>query len=314
MSVFLLFAFILFSSVLHSVDAAATEGFSEDASFLRVLNLNTWGLNWPWARDRNARFRALKHEIMTGNYDIVLLQEVWFRKDFNVIRSALPYVTYYSTANNNCYGSFLPIGCSGLAILSRHPIQEMAMYPFQHRGTFWNFDGEIFVGKGVVRAQIRWKGLTVDVFTTHMISYTNNPNRDNTLFRYLQAIDTVRHIRRSNADIKLFGGDINALPYMSAKQPYAILMSTLKDSLLDRYPRASFHPWFATFGNERNTYTRSADPERIDYLLYYSAPWVKMTTYEYSTPVILTRNVKGSHISLSDHEAISCTFVIERRK
>lgn len=289
--------------------------FSEDASFLRVLNLNTWGLNWPWAKDREQRFRALREEIVGGDYDIVLLQEVWFRSDFDTIRTALPYITYYDALNTNCFGSYLPIGCSGLMIMSKYPIMDVALFPFKHRGSFWGFDGEIFVGKGVARARINWNGFTVDVFTTHMISYTNHPNRDNTLFRYLQTLETAKHINNSDADIKLFGGDINALPFINdRRQPYSILTSGLTDSLTDKFPMASLHPWFATFGNDRNTYTRSALPERIDYLMYASVSNIKMKTYEFIMPVFMTRNKQGRLISLSDHEAILAVYIVERKR
>ncbi len=42
----------------------------------------------------------------------------------------------------------------------------------------------------------------------------------------------------------------------------------LRDSLVEKYPGASFHPVFATFGNQENTYTRHHRPERIDYLMF----------------------------------------------
>jgi endonuclease/exonuclease/phosphatase family metal-dependent hydrolase len=46
---------------------------------LKVLDLNTWGLSWPIAVDKSERFRALREVILHSDYDIVVLQEVWFR-------------------------------------------------------------------------------------------------------------------------------------------------------------------------------------------------------------------------------------------
>ena len=89
----------------------------------------------------------------------------------------------------------LPLGCSGLTILSRHPITEVRLVPFTHRGSFWRFDGEIFVRKGVGMARILWEGRTVDVFTTHLVSYTKAD--DNRLTRYLQAMETVSSLKTS---------------------------------------------------------------------------------------------------------------------
>lgn len=251
---------------------------------------------------------------MNSNYDVILLQEVWFRHDYELLRSALPYVTYFEVLNSGCSGQLLPLGCSGLLILSRHPLEDVQFQPFSVRGSFWNFDGEIFVGKGVGRARIRWKGLAVDVYTTHLVSYTNNPNRDNNFYRYLQAHETVSFIQKSDADVKIFGGDINALPIQGKRQPYAQLSSILTDALLDKYPDASWHPWFATFGNHDNTYTRHDAPERIDFLMYTAAPHMKMKTVEFSMPMYRTKNKQGRVVSLSDHEALQADFLIEPRE
>ena len=59
--------------------------------------------------------------------------------------------------------------------------------PFTHRGSFWRFDGEIFVRKGVGMARIRWGDKTIDVFTTHLVSYTK-VNYLNDLFNFLWII------------------------------------------------------------------------------------------------------------------------------
>ena len=82
---------------------------------------------------------------------------------------------------------------------------QVRLVPFTHRGSFWRFDGEIFVRKGVGMARIRWGDKTIDVFTTHLVSYTkvnylneifyflwiNSQATDNKLTRYLQAMETV---------------------------------------------------------------------------------------------------------------------------
>ena len=64
---------------------------------LTVLNLNFWGLGWPWGSDKDVRLciltniltsvssvfnsahfriQALREELVSGKYDIVLLQEI----------------------------------------------------------------------------------------------------------------------------------------------------------------------------------------------------------------------------------------------
>ena len=99
-------------------------------STLRVLSLNTWGLNWPFSEDKWYRVRALRNVIALNNYDVILLQEVWFRRDYDIIRSAVPYASYFESFNQ-CSGYFLPMECSGLVILSRHRIEHVEFLPFR---------------------------------------------------------------------------------------------------------------------------------------------------------------------------------------
>ena len=88
------------------------------------------------ARDHSP-FR-LRHNPATGKYTYGFVrpanistvfqslpsQEVWFRKDYEIIRKATPYMSYFESFNT-CSGYFLPIECSGLVILSRHPIESV---------------------------------------------------------------------------------------------------------------------------------------------------------------------------------------------
>ena len=105
--------------------------FISEANVLRVLNLNTWGLGWPISSDHKARFRALREVLAHSEYDVILLQEVWYRRDHELLRSAIPHSTYFGIFNSGCSGYLLPLGCSGLTILSRHPLQEVEFTPFK---------------------------------------------------------------------------------------------------------------------------------------------------------------------------------------
>jgi len=278
---------------------------------LRVLNLNFWGLGWPWGSDKEVRIRALREELLRGKYDIVLLQEIWYREDYNIIASAMPFISHYESINLGCTSFLLPLGCSGLTILSRHPITEVRLVPFTHRGSFWRFDGEIFVRKGVEMARIQWEGRTVDVFTTHLVSYTKA--EDNRLTRYLQAMETISLIARSDADIAIFGGDLNAQPVNSPHSPYGMCSNLMKDALLGKHPDASFHPAFATFGNAQNTYTHSSPPERIDYLMYRAQNHLNVKVLDFSMPLLMAVTPEGQPVSLSDHEALLATFLVESK-
>ena len=210
--------------------------FVKDSKILRVLNLNAWGLGWPISPDRQARFLALRDVIAKSDYDVILLQEVWYRSDHKLLRTARPYSTYFGSFNSGCSGVILPLGCSGLTILSRHPLSSVEFTPFKVRGKFLKLDGEVLVQKGVGRARILWgpDEIAIDLFTTHMVSYTSNPDRENNQIRFMQMLETVNLIKKSDADVKIFAGDTNARPHIGKRQPYSLLTSIMTDSLVDR--------------------------------------------------------------------------------
>ena len=80
----------------------------------------------------------------------------------------------------------------------------------------------------------------------------------------------------SDADIAIFGGDLNAAPIENQHHPYGMMRSVMKDSLTEKFPSASLHPAFATFGNADNTYTHNSIPERIDYLMFRAKSHIDM--------------------------------------
>ena len=70
-----------------------------------------------------------------------------------------------------------------------------------------------------------------------------------------------------------------------------MMRSIMKDSLTERYPSASFHPAFATFGNDDNTYTRNSLPERIDYLMFRSKSYLDMKVRSNNNHILESRMV-----------------------
>ena len=65
------------------------------------------------------------HLLADGDYDLVLLEELWMRPDHETIKSKLGpglHMTEYDDLNQ-CQGTLWPWGCSGLAIVSRSPVK-----------------------------------------------------------------------------------------------------------------------------------------------------------------------------------------------
>jgi endonuclease/exonuclease/phosphatase family metal-dependent hydrolase len=252
---------------------------------LRILNINMWGLKWPLGMDQMPRFHALRENLRKNYYDVVLLQEVWQRNLYDILEKSMPYVSPFK-AYNGCSGRFpVPLECSGLMILSRHPIEKVFYNDYSVRGSLFEFDAQVFVRKGLAGARIHWNGLTLDVFTAHLSTYLMDPN-SNDRVRRSQSAETVDMIRQSNADIKIFSGDVNARPNSChPRTPYRILTSFMKDAQTDRFPGSSHAARFYTYGNNRNTYTSNIMlPERIDYIMYAARPGLQMFTKEFLLP------------------------------
>ncbi|KAK0830737.1 phospholipase C type enzyme [Friedmanniomyces endolithicus] len=134
---------------------------------LRIISLNCWGLKFI-STHRSARLLEIGRQLSLASPTptLVGLQECWTQADYLAVRSLtksiLPYGKFY----------FSGIFGSGLAILSKYPIEESSMYRYPLNGRPSAFyRGDWYVGKGVACARIRMrpgKGGVVEVFCTHL--------------------------------------------------------------------------------------------------------------------------------------------------
>lgn len=139
----------------------------EPPSEINVITLNCWGLKYI-SKLRSERILEIARRIAAAENTphVVALQELFTQDDYHAVRREtrriLPYGKFYF---GGAFGG-------GLAILSRWPIEESAMfsYPLNGRPTaFWR--GDWYVGKGVACARIRYgpgpKDI-LEVFNTHV--------------------------------------------------------------------------------------------------------------------------------------------------
>ena len=89
--------------------------------------MNTWGLR-THNQDHSERFEAIAEMLRTSNYDAVLLQEIWYRADHKLLRTAFPYSTDFDVFNPRCTSTSWE--CSGIMILSRYPFEKQEFTPF----------------------------------------------------------------------------------------------------------------------------------------------------------------------------------------
>ena len=196
-------------SIFFGIFLLATLPSLIQGATFRVLNINMWGL--PTSPNNQERFTALAEILTDSTYDVVLLQEVWLRDEYDIIKDALPYVSPFNMVFPDNIGKNLlcsifgaariPLECSGLVILSQHPIEQLWFEPYSARGMLI-YDGNFAALKGLGVARISWNGMTIDVSTSHFTSYTFN-EKENLWTRTIQARETIEFLRNSAADIKV---------------------------------------------------------------------------------------------------------------
>ena len=203
-------------------------------------------------------------------------------------------------AGSGCDGRWLPTGCSGLAVISRFPFQEVEFHPYSDHGNIFVSDGEYWAGKGVGRGRIEPDtNRTVDVFVTHTAASDYNY-----YYRGKQVEELVGHVERSDADFVILGGDFNVDPRMN-ETSYRDLEKAMVNSVEEFFIRLAdwlFNKDRATYGNPGNTYSNNDDPVVYDYIFHKANGRNTILTDFFNVPLL--------KMSLSDHEAVQAHLVL----
>jgi len=187
---------------------------------LRLISYNCLGLKFI-SKHRHERLAEIGNQLAKASPtpEIVGLQECWTQQDYLYIREKtkdiLPYAKFYWSG----------IFGGGLAIFSKWPIEESAMYryPLNGRPTAF-FRGDWYVGKGVAQARIRigpGKKDVVEVFCTHLHApYEREPNDSYICHRTAQAWEIAKLMRGAaeRGHLVLGLGDFNMIPMSLAHQ------------------------------------------------------------------------------------------------
>ena len=199
----------------------------KDCTPLRILSLNTWGMPATFgSKFKTERMAAIANELSKAEYDLYLFEELWMRPDYATIRAKVPegyFMTEYAAlTHGKCDGDVAPDGCSGLAIVSKFPIDETSFHMYADCGNPLKIfvDGECLASKGVGRIRIRPANLTLslDVFVTHTVADPDpSHGYNNSYYRVKQVHQLVEQfLKSSDADALLLGGDFNAAPDFDA--------------------------------------------------------------------------------------------------
>ncbi|KAG8693503.1 phospholipase C type enzyme [Ceratobasidium sp. 394] len=194
---------------------------------IRVLTLNCWGLKYV-SKDRVERIRAIGDEIAVSNYDIVGLQELWVRADYEYIKSKLnhklPYSKYFLSG---------ALG-AGLVIFSRFPVISTTLHPYSLCGSPLDVGGgDWFVGKAVVSALIEHPLLgELEIFNTHLYAKGGeSPSQPQLAHRLVNTYEFSRRVNVSTSLGRhvLAVGDFNTVSRSPAMQ-FIYAMTGLRDA------------------------------------------------------------------------------------
>lgn len=290
-----------------------------------MMALNTWGMPaFFGSKFKTERMKAIADVVKEGEFDIYLFEELWMQPDHTTIANAVPkgyYMTQFrELALATCDGRVAPTDCSGLAIATKFPIQEIRFDSYTYHGDVFKaaIDGEWLARKGIGRVQIvPMEGVVVDVYVTHTAADPDPIHGyNNSYYRVKQVHELMNsYVRKSKADVVLLGGDFNAPPVFKEGEPYQMIRDYMTNCVEELYYKLKqwLQPKFATYGNQANTFSRQFGPIIYDYIFHKSnTDDISVYTNWFELPLFKTLLNRTESISLSDHEAVTSTIYIRK--
>ncbi|XP_077581961.1 sphingomyelin phosphodiesterase 2-like isoform X1 [Stigmatopora nigra] len=180
----------------------------DSVSSIRVFSLNCWGVRYL-SKHCAERYGMIADLLQREKHDVVLLQEVWSEKDYLFLKKKL--------ANSHVHSHYFQSGVigSGLAIFSKHRIQDTLLYRYSLNGyPYMVHHGDWFGGKAVGLAVVNVGAMTANVYLTHLHAEYSRERDVYLPHRVVQAWELQQFIRHTSAgaDVVILGGDLNMHP------------------------------------------------------------------------------------------------------
>ncbi|KAF1313139.1 Sphingomyelin phosphodiesterase-like protein, partial [Globisporangium splendens] len=296
----------------------ATEEGSSDAKdvTIRVLSLNAWGL--PVAPKVTERAIEIANAI-EGEYEIVVLQEIWHRRERNLIISRAEQAGFhYYHYFNPAIGFPVPLGHdsfgTGLLVLSKFPIVGVLYHSFALSGRPYALHEADFVAnKGAGLLRVQTPAGQIDLYVTHLIANYNALGAPGPGDYYLphrtgQSYELARFISAtSRNDLMIVCGDFNS-PSDSIELRIPKEIVQLRDAFTDTNSEDGL-----TFATEDNKYSFGDHPMRMDYVLYKIQKQQKgQSAWQLVSSDVFKgffKDARGEQTPLSDHFGVKAEFV-----
>jgi len=267
-----------------------------------VFSLTVWGGPVSFGvKDKETRMSAIGHWIANDTkHDVYLLNDLWMRSDHAEIKKNIPKGWTMTQVDDlsdiRCDGVSSAVFCSGLAIISKHPIKYFKFIPFTVSGNMSSFDFEFNFrrGFGLVRLEPSFD-YSVDVVVTSLAHHGYNY-----WYRKNQTSELLNWIKKSSADHLILGGDFS-VDFRDREDTYETIKGVLTNAMRDDKMQ---NPDYATYGNTLNSYTEKGQQAVVhDYI--WSA-YQGMSVKQIQVLNLMTEN----NNSFSNHQALSATFHI----
>lgn len=294
---------------------------AKEATRLRVLSLNAWGL--PVAPKCTERAIEIANAIENG-FELVVLQEIWHRRERNIIiaraqKVGFHYYHYFQPA----VGFPVPFGAdsfgTGLLVLSKYPILSAMYHSFQLTGRPYALhEADFIANKGVGLLRLQTPDDEIDLYVTHLLANYNHLGQPGPGDRYLahrvaQSYELEQFIEATSRNkFTLVCGDFN-----SPSDCMVLRIPREVAGLRDAFSEMNNHDGH-TFATEDNKFSHGEHPMRMDYILYKCArlgleqkQWRLVACDVYKG---FFTDEKGERFPLSDHFGVTAEFTFKTHR
>jgi sphingomyelin phosphodiesterase 2 len=259
---------------------------------------------------RDERMFAIASELSKGEYDIVILQEIWTQSDYDklcmTILPSLPYTHYF---HSGIFGS-------GVCIFSKYVIHETIHHRFTLNGHAQKvFQSDWYCGKSVGLAKIQIKDFHVNVYGTHLHAQYHEPD-DNEAHRAVQSFEMSQFIKHTSegCDMVIVAGDFNFRPDQLG---YKVIRycSNLDDAWIARREKDRSEDEEMTCDRPDNPYTALSalrthpNGIRLDYIMFRQNAGIDITCEKC---YVTMQKIPDKPYHYSDHEGVAAVFSVRR--
>ncbi|MDD5178561.1 MAG: endonuclease/exonuclease/phosphatase family protein [Candidatus Nanoarchaeia archaeon] len=183
---------------------------------LRIVQLNFWGLPWPFSVWRKTRLQDLVEFIQNNKPDIINLSEVWFGSDVEYLELKLKDYHFSHT-------DFGALNESGLLTISKYPIKFKRFIPFNR--------SELFSRKGILISECKINKKTFKIINTHFF----HSRKLHKSYVVREQLDRLKNYLDKRVPT-ILAGDFN-LDYDKIKLPFFKIISKINVPTLNKENR-----------------------------------------------------------------------------